>query len=183
RADAHDRDYRSDLPDRTDGPDARVRIRRRGANRSLSLRARRGDRSGGRRHTASSAGHESVPEGVRGSAQSPARGSARWRGNDVSRISNEDKTMKSVLFGLIVAALCCLDVTAAQQNQNLNGVEVHVLPAQGNVYMLVGAGSNITVQVGSDGVLVVDAEFAPLSEKVLAAIRTLSKGPIRYLIN
>jgi len=49
--------------------------------------------------------------------------------------------------------------------------------------MLVGAGSNITVQVGSDGVLVVDASYAPLSEKILAAIRTLSRGPIRYLIN
>src|SRR5262245_8721203 len=71
----------------------------------------------------------------------------------------------------------------AQQNQNLNSVEVHVLPVQGSVYMIVGAGSNITVQVGSDGVLVVDAEYAPLSDKILAAIRMLSKGPIRYLIN
>ena len=70
-----------------------------------------------------------------------------------------------------------------QQNQNLNSVEVHILPVQGNIYMLVGAGSNITVQIGNDGVLVVDAEFAPLSDKIVAAIRTLSKGPIRYLIN
>src|SRR4029077_17113966 len=71
----------------------------------------------------------------------------------------------------------------AQQNQNLNAVEVHILPVQGNVYMLVGAGSNIAVQVGNDGVLIVDAEYAPLSDKILAAVRTLSKGPIRYLIN
>ena len=49
--------------------------------------------------------------------------------------------------------------------------------------MLVGAGSNITVQTGNDGVLIVDAQYAPLSENILAAIRTLSKGPIRYLIN
>ena len=71
----------------------------------------------------------------------------------------------------------------AQQTPNLNNVEVHILPVQGNVYMLVGAGGNITVQVGSDGVLIVDAEYAPLSDKILAAVRTLSKGPIRYLIN
>ena len=71
----------------------------------------------------------------------------------------------------------------AQQQPNLNNVEVHVLPVQGNIYMLVGAGANITVQVGSDGVLVVDSEYAPLSEKILAAIRTVSKGPIRYLLN
>jgi glyoxylase-like metal-dependent hydrolase (beta-lactamase superfamily II) len=79
--------------------------------------------------------------------------------------------------------LCFYSLAWAQQNQNLNSVEVHILPVQGNIYMLVGAGSNITVQIGNDGVLVVDAEFAPLSEKIVAAIRTLSKGPIRYLIN
>jgi cyclase len=72
---------------------------------------------------------------------------------------------------------------AAQQNQNLNSVEMHILPVQGNVYMLAGAGGNITVQVGNDGVLIVDTQYAPLSEKILAAIRTLSKGPIRYVIN
>src|SRR5262245_32276496 len=71
----------------------------------------------------------------------------------------------------------------AQQNQNLNAVEVHILPVQGHVYMLVGAGSNIAVQVGNDGILIVDAQYAPLSDKILAAISTLSKGPIRYLIN
>ena len=72
---------------------------------------------------------------------------------------------------------------AAQQNQTLNTVEIHTLPVQGNVYMLVGAGGNMTVQVGNDGVLIVDTQYAPLSEKILATIRTLSKGPIRYVIN
>src|SRR5215475_9859258 len=70
-----------------------------------------------------------------------------------------------------------------QQNPNLNDVKIQILPVQGNIYMLVGAGSNITVQTGNDGVLIVDAQYAPLSENILAAIRTLSKGPIRYLIN
>jgi cyclase len=79
--------------------------------------------------------------------------------------------------------LCFLTSAWAQQNQNLNDVEVHVLPVQGNVYMLVGAGSNVAVQVGRDGVLIVDAEYGPLSDKILAAVRTLSNGPIRYLIN
>ena len=79
--------------------------------------------------------------------------------------------------------LLCVAVAPAQQNQNVNNAEIHVLPVQGNVYMLVGAGSNMTVQIGNDGVLIVDAEYAPLSEKILAAIRTLSKGPIRYLVN
>jgi cyclase len=87
------------------------------------------------------------------------------------------------LFSCGVILLSFVAVASAQQNQNLNNTEIHVLPVQGNVYMLVGAGGNITLQAGSDGVLLVDTQYAPLSEKILAAIRTLSKGPIRYVIN
>jgi cyclase len=83
----------------------------------------------------------------------------------------------SVLFYLFVA------IAPAQQNQDFNSVDAHILPVQGNVYMLVGAGGNVTVQVGNDGVLIVDTQYAPLSEKILSAIRTLSKRPIRYIIN
>jgi cyclase len=61
--------------------------------------------------------------------------------------------------------------------------ELHVLPVQGNIYMLVGAGGNITVQTGSDGVLLVDTGLAANSDKVLAAVRSLSDKPIRYIIN
>jgi cyclase len=61
--------------------------------------------------------------------------------------------------------------------------EVHVLPAQGNIYMIVGAGGNITVQAGKDGVLVVDTGSANMSDKVLSAIKSISTGPIRYIIN
>jgi cyclase len=66
---------------------------------------------------------------------------------------------------------------------NLANIQIHVLPVQGNIYMLVGAGGNITVQAGKDGVLIVDTQYAPLSDKVLAAIRTISDGPIRYIVN
>ena len=69
------------------------------------------------------------------------------------------------------------------QNQNFDAVQIRVQPVQGNIYMLVGAGGNITVQIGKEGVLIVDTQFAPLSNKILAAIRTLSQAPIRYIIN
>ena len=49
--------------------------------------------------------------------------------------------------------------------------------------MLVGAGGNITLQVGDSGVLLVDTQYAPLSDKIVAAIRKLSDKPIRYIIN
>ncbi len=62
--------------------------------------------------------------------------------------------------------------------------EIHVLPAQGNVYMLSGPGLNtMTVQAGGDGVFLVDTMRAPLSDKILAAVRTISKGPIRYIVD
>jgi len=64
-----------------------------------------------------------------------------------------------------------------------SGGEIQVLPVQGSVYLLAGAGSNITVQVGPDAVMVVDANDAAMSQKVLAAIRTLSPAPIRYIVN
>jgi cyclase len=61
--------------------------------------------------------------------------------------------------------------------------ELHTLHVQGNVYMLVGAGGNIAVQIGDDGVLLVDTGLAANADKVVATIRTLSSKPIRYIIN
>jgi glyoxylase-like metal-dependent hydrolase (beta-lactamase superfamily II) len=61
--------------------------------------------------------------------------------------------------------------------------EVQILPVQGKVYMLVGAGGNITVQAGDDGVLLVDSGLASMSDKVLAAMKTVSTRPLRYIIN
>ena len=93
---------------------------------------------------------------------------------------------KSFLSSRLLRVACCLATAVfayAQPNQNFDNVEVHVLPVQGNVYMLVGAGGNVTLQVGKDGVLLVDTEFAPMADKIVAAIRKLSNGPIRYIIN
>jgi cyclase len=61
--------------------------------------------------------------------------------------------------------------------------EIQVLPVRGKVYMLVGAGGNITVHAGDEEVLLVDAGLESMSEKVLAAVRSISKRPIRYIIN
>src|SRR5262249_48806413 len=60
---------------------------------------------------------------------------------------------------------------------------LEVLPVQGNVYMIAGVGGDIAVQVGDDGVLLVDTGAAPFSEKVMAAIRQLSTKPIRFIVN
>jgi glyoxylase-like metal-dependent hydrolase (beta-lactamase superfamily II) len=61
--------------------------------------------------------------------------------------------------------------------------EISVLHVQGKVYMLVGAGGNITVQAGDEGVLVVDTGMVARGDDVLAAIRRISDKPIRIVIN
>jgi len=91
--------------------------------------------------------------------------------------------MKTKLLALFAVALAASALAQRAPQQNFDNVEIHVLPVQGNIYMLVGAGGNITVQVGRDGVLLVDTEYAQLSDKILAAIRTLSPGPLRYIID
>ena len=61
--------------------------------------------------------------------------------------------------------------------------QVHVQPVRDNIYLLVGAGGNITVSAGDDGILMVDGGTAAMTDKVLTAVRSISTGPIRYLIN
>jgi glyoxylase-like metal-dependent hydrolase (beta-lactamase superfamily II) len=61
--------------------------------------------------------------------------------------------------------------------------QIHILPVQGNISLLVNAGGNITVQAGDDGILLVDAGVASMSDKVLEAIKPLSKKPLAYIVN
>ena len=83
--------------------------------------------------------------------------------------------------GLVVLlALFAGVVPAAFQ---LNAQDIETFHVKGNVYMLAGAASNIAVQVGNDGVLVVDTGGRETRDQVLAAIRELSGGPIRWMIN
>ncbi len=61
--------------------------------------------------------------------------------------------------------------------------EVEVLPVQGKVHVIIGAGGNITVHSGDDGVLIVDTGLASMTPKVLAALKTVSTRPLRYIVN
>lgn len=86
---------------------------------------------------------------------------------------------------------------SGRQAQSAESTEIHVLPVQGNVYMLTGPDGNTTVQVepptrppripgfyqGSYGVLVVDTHGAGSAEKLRAAVRRISQGPMRFIIN
>jgi cyclase len=90
------------------------------------------------------------------------------------------KSIVIAAAGIVLTGVC-LKLTA--QQQNFDNVQVQVLPVQGNVYMMSGAGGNVTVQVGKNGVLLVDTEFGPLVPKLMTEIRKLSKGPLSFIIN
>jgi cyclase len=62
-------------------------------------------------------------------------------------------------------------------------VEIKTTGLGNDVYMLEGQGGNITVAVAKDGIIMVDGEFAPLHDKIKAAITAISNQPIKYLVN
>ena len=86
------------------------------------------------------------------------------------------------VFRSAVIVLGMLAAAGAGAQQDFSGVEIHTLHVRDNIYMLVGSGGNITVQIGDDGVLIVDTQYAPLSDRIGAAIAQLSDEPIRYII-
>lgn len=83
----------------------------------------------------------------------------------------------------LVAALAFTCAGLAAQGPASADAGVHTLHVQGNVWMLVGAGGNITLQIGDDGVLLVDSGTAQAATQVVAAIRALTTKPIRYIID
>ena len=89
---------------------------------------------------------------------------------------------------LALAALCILIVVGAgaqNQGDRFAGVELTTVPVAGRVHMIQrpGGGGNVGVFAGPDGVLLVDSLFAPLADRLVDAVRRVSDGEIRFLIN
>jgi glyoxylase-like metal-dependent hydrolase (beta-lactamase superfamily II) len=92
--------------------------------------------------------------------------------------------MKRITLAALAGAAVLFAGTAlAQQNVDFSKVEIKTTDLGNKTYMLQGQGGNITVAVGTDGIIMVDSEFAPLHDKIKAAIAKLSPLPIKYLIN
>src|SRR5262249_54698505 len=72
---------------------------------------------------------------------------------------------------------------ARAQMPDLAKVEIQTVKVAGSLSMLVGAGGNIGVSAGDDGVFIIDDQFAPLAPKILAAIAAISKKPLKLVIN
>src|SRR5690606_16349540 len=83
---------------------------------------------------------------------------------------------------ILFTSLMMLGSMATAQ-QNFNDVKVETVSVHDRIYMLKGAGGNIGVLTGPDGIIMIDDQFAPLSEKIKDAIRKIDQGEIRFLIN
>jgi glyoxylase-like metal-dependent hydrolase (beta-lactamase superfamily II) len=70
-----------------------------------------------------------------------------------------------------------------RQEPDWSKVQIKSTKIAGNVYMLEGAGGNIGVSVGPDGILIVDDQFAPLADKIKASLKTLGQGKLRFILN
>src|ERR1700691_2662094 len=71
----------------------------------------------------------------------------------------------------------------AQQPVDWDKIQIKTTDLGHNTYMLEGQGGNITIAVGTDGIIMVDTQFADLSDKIKAAIKAISPLPIKYIIN
>jgi cyclase len=87
--------------------------------------------------------------------------------------------MKKAFLALIAAALS----SVAFAQPKFDAVQIKTTKVAEGIYMLEGEGGNIGVSAGEDGVFIIDDEFAPLSEKIMAAVKAISDKPIRFLIN
>jgi len=76
-------------------------------------------------------------------------------------------------------------VFAAAQDQDFSKVQIKVTKVSGNIYMLQGSGGNIAASVGEDGIVIVDDQYAPLADKIAAALKGIgvTDKPVRFVIN
>src|ERR1700737_1103030 len=85
----------------------------------------------------------------------------------------------------LVALLLLPSLVFCQQEPDWSKVEIKVTKVAGNIYMLEGEGGNIGASVGEDGIVIVDDQFAPLADKIQAALKNLgiTDKPVRFVIN
>ncbi|MCL4524785.1 MAG: MBL fold metallo-hydrolase [Acidobacteria bacterium] len=88
---------------------------------------------------------------------------------------------KFFLIALMLFAISAI----AQQEPDWSKVQIKVTKVSGNIYMLEGEGGNIAASVGEDGIVIVDDQFAPLADKIQAALKNLgiTDKPVRFVIN
>jgi glyoxylase-like metal-dependent hydrolase (beta-lactamase superfamily II) len=84
---------------------------------------------------------------------------------------------------LLAALLVVIAMNAQRGDVDWDAVEIATHHVRGTVHYVTGQGGNIGLSIGEDGVIMIDDQFAPLTDRIVAAIREISNGDIRFLIN
>lgn len=96
------------------------------------------------------------------------------------RLNNRVLTSR---LGIAAGLGFAISLSAAQAQQDFSKVEIKTTKLTDTLYMLVGEGGNIGVSAGADGVYLIDDQYAPLTDKITAAVKAISDKPIKYVIN
>lgn len=90
---------------------------------------------------------------------------------------------RSRLYILLGIGLFLLPLNRIEAQQDFSSVQIRTISVGEGLYMLMGRGGNIGLSVGDDGAYVIDDQFAPLTEKIQAAIASVSSSPVRFVLN
>ena len=91
--------------------------------------------------------------------------------------------VSAVVTAVVTLSAGLLLPADATAQQSFEDVEIRVHPVRGGIYYLEGRGGNIGLSVGDDGVVMIDDQFAQLTDRIVDAIREIDDGPIRFIIN
>src|SRR5215831_5884906 len=83
----------------------------------------------------------------------------------------------------VAAALLMATSVVAQNTQDFSKVEIKTTKLTDKFYTLEGQGGTIGALVGPDGIFLVDTQFAPLTDKIVAAVKKISPSPIKFIVN
>src|SRR5215475_11062202 len=91
--------------------------------------------------------------------------------------------MNRIALSALAAVAVAYAGTASAQQVDWDKIQIKTTDLGNKTYMLEGQGGNITIAVGTDGIIMVDSQFAQLSDKIKAAIKAISPLPIKYMVN
>ena len=93
------------------------------------------------------------------------------------------KFIRQTAIALLGLGIASIGRVSLAQDVDFESVEIETIPVAENIYMLTGEGGNIGVSTGEDGVLLIDDQYAPLTDKIEAAVDAIAEQPIRFLLN
>jgi cyclase len=101
----------------------------------------------------------------------------------MTHIRSRSGRLLIVVSAVVAGAAIAVGGRAVAQQQDFDKVQMDLVQVRPNIYMISGAGGNTTIQFGDEGVMVVDTQFAQVSAKLLAAIKSVTDAPIRYVVS